>query len=176
MHANGVLHTNVSQAFCPLTDAFQLSSILFMQVPPASFLVAVRECLPGEVKQTPLTCSKCAPSSFSFDPSKDECNVCPANANCTGGALLVPEEQYWHSASNSDYIIQCPNGDACRGSRSELLACKEAALMQQAGEEVVRCNYNVFKHHQLPFKTPSQLCSSCHTDLTFMLWSKHISS
>lgn len=139
-----------------------------MQVPPASFLVAVRKCMPGEVKETPQTCSKCAPSSFSFDPSKDACNVCPANANCTGGANLVPEEQYWHSASDSDYIIQCPNGDACRGSRSELMSCKEAALMQQAGEEPVRRHYYAFKLHQVLPKTPSQLCSSCHTDLCAM--------
>lgn len=61
--------------------------------------------------------------------------------NCTGGPNLVPEEQYWHSASNSDYIIRCPNGDACRGNRSQLLSCKRAAYMQLAGEEPVRYRY-----------------------------------
>lgn len=109
-----------------------------MQVPPASFLVEVRKCMAGEVKQTPQTCSRCAASSFSFDPNKHVCNVCPLNANCTGGADLIPEEQYWHSASDSDNIIRCPNGDACRGNRSELLSCKRAADTQEPGEELVR--------------------------------------
>ena len=109
-----------------------------LQVPAAYKLVSVRACATGEVQTSPEMCSACPASSFSFNSSHTACNICPSNANCSGGANLVPLSQYWHSFPSSDYIIQCPNNNACLGDRNALLQCKNASYMLEAGSASVR--------------------------------------
>ncbi|EFJ43308.1 hypothetical protein VOLCADRAFT_96559 [Volvox carteri f. nagariensis] len=41
------------------------------------------------------------------------CRICPINAVCLGGAVIVPTPGYWHSAANSTKIHTCPNPSAC---------------------------------------------------------------
>ncbi|EFJ43306.1 hypothetical protein VOLCADRAFT_106884 [Volvox carteri f. nagariensis] len=41
------------------------------------------------------------------------CMLCPANALCLGGAVIVPAPGYWHSAANSTKIHTCPYPSAC---------------------------------------------------------------
>lgn len=105
---------------------------------PAYKLVSVRQCTTGEVQTSPELCSACPASSFSFNSSQTACNICPANANCSGGANLVPLSQYWHSSPSSDHIISCPNNYACQGDRNALMLCKNASYMLQAGAAPVR--------------------------------------
>ena len=90
-------------------------------------VVSVRECIMGEVQSTPETCTACLAPTFSFASNQTLCDACPANANCTGGAIVVPNLQYWHSAPNSDFMVQCPNREACEGNREELRSCKQQA-------------------------------------------------
>ena len=99
-----------------------------MQVQPVWAVVRVLHCSMGQVQQTPETCVTCPPSTFSFNPSNSSCDPCPDQGSCAaGGAGLVPLAQYWHSASDSAYIVPCPNGNACQGNRTALMACKTAS-------------------------------------------------
>ena len=98
-----------------------------MQVQPVWTMVRVLHCSTGQVQQTPQTCVTCPSATFSFDPNHSLCDPCPDKGSCAaGGAALVPLAQYWHSAPDSDYIISCPNGNACQGNRTVLVACKTA--------------------------------------------------
>lgn len=101
-----------------------------MQVPAALIQVTVRSCVTGEVQPSNDTCMICPPTTYSYTPTEPQCrSPCPANANCTGGATLVPELGYWHSAPKSTYMAACPNAGACKGDRNALLACQTAAYM-----------------------------------------------
>lgn len=108
-----------------------------VQVPAASMEVSVRNCVTGEVQSTPETCTACQPSTYSFNANETSCHACLTNANCTGGAILVPELQYWHSAPDSDFILQCPNNHACLGDRGALLSCKNASHVAASGQQPV---------------------------------------
>ncbi len=44
------------------------------------------------------------------------CRNCPAGAQCPGGAVLVPQPGWWHSAANSTAIHRCPFPAACGGA------------------------------------------------------------
>lgn len=63
------------------------------------------------------------------------CEVCPDNAECSGGAVVVPEAGFWHSSPNSTVMHACITPKACRALKdraraealqSGLLACQEA--------------------------------------------------
>lgn len=45
------------------------------------------------------------------------CDACPANAECLGGAVVVPVAGYWHSSPNSTRMHECPQPAACRGDK-----------------------------------------------------------
>ncbi|GIL48625.1 hypothetical protein Vafri_5094 [Volvox africanus] len=42
-----------------------------------------------------------------------QCQLCPSNAVCLSGAVIVPVPGYWHSAANSTQLHACPNSAAC---------------------------------------------------------------
>ncbi|GIM09826.1 hypothetical protein Vretimale_13636 [Volvox reticuliferus] len=42
------------------------------------------------------------------------CLLCPSNAVCLSGAVIVPVPGYWHSAANSTQLHACPNAAACK--------------------------------------------------------------
>jgi predicted outer membrane repeat protein len=67
-----------------------------------------KQCEVGEVLQHGY-CQKCIPSTYSFDPSRSSCEICPINANCTGGDSLLPLSGYWHSGRYSTQIHRCPH-------------------------------------------------------------------
>ncbi|KAL0044981.1 hypothetical protein WJX82_004122 [Trebouxia sp. C0006] len=114
----------------------------YSQVAAAIILVQLRKCVIGEVEATPETCVACLANTYSLNSTDQSCYACPPNANCTGGADLVPLQQYWHSAPDSDFMVSCPNSNACKGDREELLSCKAAAYAIQAGQpaEALPCN------------------------------------
>lgn len=74
-------------------------------------------CRPGEVSRGGW-CERCLPPTFSFDASASQCHVCPAHAQCLGGAVLLPEPGFWHSTNNSTQIWPCPNPAACNHTLS----------------------------------------------------------
>ena len=114
-----------------------------MQVPAVTFQVTVRSCIQGEVQPRNDSCMTCPPTTYSYTPTARQCiSPCPANANCSGGASLVPNLGYWHSAPNSTYMAACPNAKACQGDRNALLACQDSAYAvvssATSGESQVR--------------------------------------
>jgi hypothetical protein len=71
-------------------------------VPPAILSLRIRPCIRGEVAPSPDTCMVCPPSSYSLDPSQQACQQCPTlGASCPGGAAVVSEPGWWHSAADS---------------------------------------------------------------------------
>ncbi|TNV87891.1 hypothetical protein FGO68_gene17182 [Halteria grandinella] len=85
-------------------------------VTPLEFPVAFRECIPGEVLQN-RKCISCLRGSYSFDPSKIQCESCMAHATCLGGAEISVMRGYWRDTSlgNSNKIYQCMDEEACLG-------------------------------------------------------------
>ena len=82
-------------------------------------------------------CVTCPSSSYSFNPQDTICKACPTGATCTGGAVLVPQQQSWHSAADSDHIVACPNPNACQGNTAALLACQNATYTASLDDDQV---------------------------------------
>jgi hypothetical protein len=74
------------------------------QVAAASFSLHVRGCIPGEVAPLPDTCEPCVPGFYSLDPSQAICQLCPAGADCPGGAAMIPQPGFWQSAATSAQV------------------------------------------------------------------------
>ena len=108
-----------------------------VQVPAAIVQVTVQPCGLGQVPAAGQNeCMVCPSSTYSFDPGVDTCKPCPAQATCSGGATLVPQQQFWHSAPESDHIVACPNNNACAGNTAALLACQNATYQASLDVEV----------------------------------------
>ena len=110
-----------------------------VQVPAAVVQVTVQPCGLGQVPAAGQNeCMLCPSSTYSFDPVVDTCKPCPAQATCSGAATLVPHQQFWHSAPDSDHILTCPNNNACVGNTAALLACQNATYQASLDVEQVR--------------------------------------
>ncbi|KAG2433150.1 hypothetical protein HYH02_012694 [Chlamydomonas schloesseri] len=48
-----------------------------------------------------------------------QCRNCPDHTVCPGGAVMVPQPGYWHSAANSTAVHRCPKPQACRWPESD---------------------------------------------------------
>lgn len=76
------------------------------------------------------------------------CEPCPFNANCTGGAVLVPLEGFWHSAPNSTIMHACPMPEACRAGKADaqdaLVACQELWYASRVPGELASAAMNNF--------------------------------
>jgi hypothetical protein len=71
--------------------------------------VQVRDCIAGEVSPIPNTCEPCVTGYYSLDPTRPVCEPCPEGASCPGGAVIVPQPGWWHSAADSAQIHRCVN-------------------------------------------------------------------
>ncbi|KAF6265475.1 hypothetical protein COO60DRAFT_1457077 [Scenedesmus sp. NREL 46B-D3] len=91
-------------------------------IAPATLQLEVRSCTQGEVTPRPDACEVCSAGSFSLSPSNASCDVCPEGASCPGGALILAQPGYWHSAPRSLQMHRCPNPHACRGNTLTSLA------------------------------------------------------
>eukprot|EP00198_Chlamydomonas_reinhardtii_P002999 XP_001692335.1 predicted protein [Chlamydomonas reinhardtii] len=61
-----------------------------------------------------------------------QCHNCPDRAICPGGAVVVPQPGYWHSAPNSTQMHRCPKPNAClatRGASVESTGAAAAAFL-----------------------------------------------
>ncbi|KAL3155043.1 hypothetical protein ABBQ38_011563 [Trebouxia sp. C0009 RCD-2024] len=120
--------TDVWLTAAPGTYFVNVSLPDYPDVPQYRSQVIVRACVIGEVAATPATCTLCPAATFSLSPANSSCDTpCPNNAECLGGAILIPEQGYWHSAADSTYMASCPNPSACSGARHDLVACQNAS-------------------------------------------------
>jgi hypothetical protein len=69
--------------------------------------------------------------SLSWDPLIGKCSPCPANANCSGGALVTPRAGYFHSGLYSFQFHRCLSAGACD------YAGRDERLMEYCG---ISCN------------------------------------
>ena len=94
--------------------------------------VQVRSCLPGEVVSADgERCSSCGEDLYSFDPS-GACKACPADAKCAN-AVVAPEDNFWHSSSQSIQIHKCLNKAACKYDDREDTLKHQARIAHATG-------------------------------------------
>jgi len=61
-----------------VTLKLRYDSVPEFHVPPIEFNATIRDCVPGELKNTILEeCIKCSPGTYSFDVEDDKCTPCP---------------------------------------------------------------------------------------------------
>lgn len=73
-----------------------------------------RLCRKGESYQG-KQCLKCPEMTYSLEP-ETPCFQCPEEAECLGGAEMVPKAGYWRPDNDSATFFECYNKDACLGS------------------------------------------------------------
>lgn len=108
----------------------QPSQLGHLQAASLTIGVEVHNCTKGQSSFSPVQCSLCAPGTYNMHAGGN-CTACPEGAQCFGGATLVPQNQSWHSAPESDYIVGCPNNNACQRNITALDICQNAAYFQQ---------------------------------------------
>ncbi len=96
-HKYDVLH--VVQA-----GTYQVRFIIPGSNNPPTVIVTVHvvDCKQGETTAaTGDACQTCDRGYYSLDPRRATCDNCVPNADCLGGANIVPSPGYWHSAPHS---------------------------------------------------------------------------
>lgn len=80
----------------------QFKAFSFDDVAPVNVKVHVVGCSIGEVTAvTGTACTKCEKGYFSLNPENNTCDMCVENANCSGGAVILPVQGFWHSSPQS---------------------------------------------------------------------------
>ncbi|GMH38969.1 hypothetical protein BSKO_06867 [Bryopsis sp. KO-2023] len=94
--------------------SFKLTSQDGKRIVTERIMVAVRECVIGEVsREEGLRCDRCADDFFSFDVTDENCTPCPVEkAKCSGGRL-APLDGFWHSGPRSSQLHACLTEEAC---------------------------------------------------------------
>jgi hypothetical protein len=103
-----------------LTHSGRVCGVPRLQVPkplPVNLTVQVRPCSTGEQLGRDERCRECSAGTYG---RKGQCLPCKQGARCPGGALLLPEEGWWHSAPASDVFIPCLQAEACRCAQHQL--------------------------------------------------------
>jgi hypothetical protein len=74
----------------------------FAHVEPVVKTVYVVKCGVGDTTaSTGDACQTCERGSYSLDPRNSTCDQCVPNAECPGGAVILPLPGFWHSSPNS---------------------------------------------------------------------------
>ena len=131
--------------------------------------LSTRECYPGEINQVNI-CQRCPHDQYGFDPFLEKCESCEKNAECSGGAALVPKNGYWHSTPFSPVFRQCIEPDACsyEGRSARLVAFYEdgaglqsylSALDGRDGQESAAMETADYQQCSIGYEGP--LCGSC---------------
>ena len=82
---------------------------------------STRGCYPGEIAQIDV-CKRCSIEQYGFDSTLGTCQGCETHAHCSGGAVLIPDDGYWHSTPFSPVFRKCIHLEACRyDGRAEIL-------------------------------------------------------
>ncbi|GMH37409.1 hypothetical protein BSKO_05282 [Bryopsis sp. KO-2023] len=99
---------------------------------PVEIDVTIRQCFTGEEIICPgepdcdwgehTGCQLCEKEFYSFNPNIS-CVSCPQNADCPGGAAMIPRPGFWHSTPFSPIIHECLVEEACSyGDRQKNLS------------------------------------------------------
>ena len=98
----------------------------------------VRGCHPGEFEQGNV-CNKCPIDQYGFNSTLNKCQSCEVNGKCSGEAVLVPTDGYWHSTPFSPVLRKCIQSVACSyAERSEQLTLyyKDLTKVQEDLEQL----------------------------------------
>eukprot|EP00210_Caulerpa_lentillifera_P007403 g7075.t1 len=125
--------------------------------------VSTRGCYIGERNIKDLLCELCTEGSYSFDTNTD-CQNCPTRANCTGGAVLVPVEGYWHSTPFSPVMHDCLEFDACAYTGRQQALMKFYSKQSSGGNLTVIAEPFEKEYPQCRRGYRGVLCGSCTSD------------
>ena len=111
--------------------------------------ISIRKCYPGEIDQRDV-CNSCPVDQYSFVPALSRCQSCEGNAECRGGAALVPKDGYWHSTPFSPVFRECILLVACSyaGREEKLTLFYQDALELQ--EQLSKLDSYVLNEDQRP--------------------------
>ncbi|CAD7704579.1 unnamed protein product [Ostreobium quekettii] len=126
--------------------------------------VDVRGCLPGEFAVdvegvgAAQHCNVCGDGLYSFDPARQRCLPCPADADC-GPSTVTPKEGFWHSTSQSTAMRECLVEGACDyENRTEKLA-GQAWFAHFRGTILNSANETAYEQCSSGYR--GMLCGSC---------------
>jgi len=106
--------------------------VVLLQAPkplPITLTVQARPCTTGEELGTDGRCRQCSAGTYGRN---GQCMQCKPGASCPGGALMLPQEGWWHSTPASDVFKPCLQAQACRCAqhRSQAAIRKSNPRMQ----------------------------------------------
>ncbi|KAG2486975.1 hypothetical protein HYH03_014348 [Edaphochlamys debaryana] len=181
---------NVTVAFSDACDT------TLIEVTPLSLDVELLPCPigssvdPGPAGHPQQTsCQPCRPLQFSLwvDPrnssnavesfsndmladilEKGVCEPCPSETHCPGGAVVVPQPGYWHSAANSTLIHRCFSEDACTPP-SPPVAANATAVAADVSTALVACQ-QAWYASQPPGARVLAAFNASSPDSTCLLW------
>lgn len=70
-------------------------------------------CMMGEVSKG-RWCEQCGRDLYSLNPNKSDCDICPRNAHCFGGAVVIPRNDSWQPTPDGSQSINCSLADIAR--------------------------------------------------------------
>eukprot|EP00210_Caulerpa_lentillifera_P002083 g1998.t1 len=120
-----------------------------------------RKCYRGEI-WTDATCAECPANFFSFEEGSHLCSSCPEHGLCSGGAILIPDEGYWHATPFSPRFHKCIVDEACKyEGREEKLSAffTDKGNLQPSTKVLDNVSYP-----QCRTGYQSRLCASCADD------------
>jgi hypothetical protein len=89
---------------CPAAGVYTVSFHVpgFPHVRPVNLTVHVVPCSQGDVTSSSGdACIPCSRGWYSLDPRNSTCDQCVPNAECPGGASILPLPGWWHSSPRS---------------------------------------------------------------------------
>lgn len=118
-----------------------------------------RMCKRGEIYLN-LQCILCESFVYSLDDSptvskKESCDICPLNADCPGGSLIIPHKNYWRLNENSTIILPCVSIYSCPPQYDYYVIDNNSSY---------QITYNLSKtfEYHCSIGTYGNLCSNCN--------------
>jgi len=103
------------QANWKAIDKTLISEVYGGQISDNLITMNFRYCQPGEMKLGNTSCSEWAAGTYSLFWNSTSCISWLANTVWLGKEVISVNPRYWRRTTNSTMIVECQNGDACKG-------------------------------------------------------------
>eukprot|EP00877_Chromochloris_zofingiensis_P004670 jgi/Chrzof1/14203/Cz08g29110.t1 len=115
-------------------------------------------------------CDSCLLNQYSLDPHTP-CQICPMNAHCFGGAVVIPKEDFWQPTPDDSQsiicsladIARCPNFEACWVDREHLRVIHPYNFTSLNRTD----NWTDYSNSQCKAGYTGRLCSICSYNLSY---------
>lgn len=147
---------HASPLCCAGSYTLQFTVSQYDGIPPVDVTVHVVNCSVGDVTvSSGDACQECPYGSYSLDPRNSSCDQCMPNAECPGGAQILPLPGFWHSSPRSHQLHRCVSP---LGHQLFSLTGFYRASPNHAYEPHVKCNKALSLQHKVETKTAAGTC------------------